>query len=83
VLAQILFGAHSPEGHLPFSWDRSLDRNPASARYLEEPGDSRIVRYDEGWFLGYRFYTSMNHMNQKSLFPFGLGMPIGTLRSRI
>jgi beta-glucosidase len=71
ALAQILFGDHSPEGHLPFSWERTLDQNPASAHYVEEPGDSRIVRYDEGLFLGYRFYTSMN---QKPLFPFGFGM---------
>lgn len=71
ALAQILFGDYSPEGHLPFSWEHTLDQDPASAHYAEEPGDSRIVRYDEGLFLGYRFYTSMN---QKPLFPFGFGM---------
>jgi len=71
ALAQILLGDYSPEGHLPFSWERALDQNPASAHYAEESGDKRTVHYDEGLFLGYRFYTSMN---QKPLFPFGFGM---------
>ena len=71
ALAQILLGDHSPEGHLPFSWERTMDQNPASAHYVEEPGDGHIVHYSEGMFLGYRFYTSMN---EKPLFPFGFGM---------
>jgi beta-glucosidase len=71
ALAQILLGDRSPEGHLPFSWERTLDQNPASAHYVEEPGDSRAVHYSEGMFLGYRYYTSMN---EKPLFPFGFGM---------
>jgi beta-glucosidase len=71
ALAQILLGNRSPEGHLPFSWERTLDQNPASAHYAEEPGDGRVVHYAEGMFLGYRFYTSMN---EKPLFPFGFGM---------
>jgi hypothetical protein len=28
------------------------DQDPASAHYAEEPGDDRIVRCDEGLFLG-------------------------------
>ena len=71
ALAQILFGDRSPEGHLPFSWERTLDQNPASAHYAEEPGGGRAVHYSEGMFLGYRYYTSMN---EKPLFPFGFGM---------
>jgi len=71
ALAQILLGDRSPEGHLPFSWERTLDQNPASAHYAEEPGDGRAVHYAEGMFLGYRFYTSRN---EKPLFPFGYGL---------
>ena len=71
ALAQILLGDRSPEGHLPFSWERTLDQNPASAHYAEEPGDGRAVHYSEGLFIGYRYYTSMN---EKPLFPFGFGM---------
>jgi beta-glucosidase len=71
AVAQILFGDRSPEGHLPFSWERTLDQNPASAHYAEESGEGRIVHYSEGMFLGYRFYTSMN---EKPLFAFGFGM---------
>jgi beta-glucosidase len=71
ALAQILLGDRSPEGHLPFSWERTLDQDPASAHYAEEPGDGHIVHYAEGMFLGYRFYTSKN---EEPLFPFGFGM---------
>src|SRR5438105_7426374 len=71
ALAQIVFGDHSPEGHLPFSWERTLDQNPASAHYAEEAGDGHTVHYAEGMFLGYRYYCSTN---QKPLFPFGFGM---------
>jgi len=71
ALAQILFGEHTPEGHLPFSWERTLEQDPASAHYAEEPGEGRAVHYAEGMFLGYRFYTSMN---EKPLFPFGFGL---------
>ena len=71
ALAQILMGDRSPEGHLPFSWESTLEQNPTSAHYAEEPGDGRVVRYAEGLYLGYRFYTS-RHV--KPLFPFGFGM---------
>jgi len=71
ALAQILMGDRNPEGHLPFSWEKTLEQNPASAHYAEEPGDGRVVHYAEGLFLGYRFYTSMH---EKPLFPFGFGM---------
>ncbi len=71
ALAQILMGDRSPEGHLPFSWESTLEQNPTSAHYAEEPGDGRVVHYAEGLYLGYRFYTS-RHV--KPLFPFGFGM---------
>lgn len=71
ALAQIVLGLRSPEGHLPFSWERTLDQNPASSHYAEEPGADHVVHYAEGMFLGYRYYTSMN---QKPLFAFGFGM---------
>lgn len=71
ALAEVLFGARSPEGHLPFSWERVLADNPASAHYAEEPGDGRAVHYAEGLFLGYRYYTSMN---KQPLFAFGHGL---------
>jgi beta-glucosidase len=71
ALAQILLGDRSPEGHLPFSWERTLEQNPASAHYGEEPGDGRIVHYAEGLLLGYRYYTTSK---ERPLFPFGFGL---------
>lgn len=70
ALAEIVFGERSPEGHLPFSWERNLNQNPASAHYEEENG-TKDSHYAEGLFLGYRYYTSMK---QEPLFPFGFGL---------
>lgn len=70
ALAEIVFGERSPEGHLPFSWEKTLDQNPASAHYEEEDG-GKMVHYGEGLFLGYRYYTSKN---VQPLFPFGFGL---------
>lgn len=71
ALAEIVFGERSPEGRLPFSWETTLDANPASAHYAEEPGDGRVVHYAEGLMLGYRYYTTEG---RKPLFPFGYGL---------
>lgn len=70
ALAEVVFGERSPEGHLPFSWERNLAQNPASAHYEEENG-TKDSHYGEGLFLGYRYYTSMK---QEPLFPFGFGL---------
>jgi beta-glucosidase len=74
ALAEIVFGDHSPEGHLPFSWDRVLEENPTTSHYPEEPG-GRDSHYAEGLFLGYRYYTSTQ---KKPLFPFGFGLSYTT-----
>ncbi len=71
ALAEIVFGERSPEGRLPFSWESTLEENPASAHYAEESETGRAVHYAEGLFLGYRYYTSTG---KKPLFPFGFGM---------
>ncbi len=70
ALAEIIFGERSPEGHLPFSWEFTLADNPTSAHY-EEENDKKESHYEEGLYVGYRYYTSMN---KHPLFPFGLGL---------
>jgi beta-glucosidase len=78
ALAEILFGARSPEGHLPMTFDRSAAENPA-ARYYKPvaagPMEPARTTYGEGLFLGYRYYTSQQ---KHPLFPFGFGLSYTT-----
>jgi beta-glucosidase len=74
ALAQILLGEVNPSGKLPISWERRLEDNPCYRTYYEEPG-THTVKYSEGVFMGYRYYTSSQ---VKPLFPFGFGLSYTT-----
>jgi len=78
AMADILTGQHSPEGHLPVSFERSWDENPVHDSYYAPPtakGETPHVAYKEGVFLGYRYYTTYD---KKPLFPFGFGLSYTT-----
>jgi len=78
AIAEILFGEHSPEGHLPFSFAKSWEQNPAHDCYYAPPvpaGQTPHIKYCEGVFLGYRYYTS-KHI--QPLYPFGFGLSYTT-----
>ncbi len=70
ALEKILFGKVNPSGKLPISWEKKIDDNPAFKNYYEENG-SRDVRYEEGIFIGYRYYDTRK---VQPLFPFGFGL---------
>jgi beta-glucosidase len=75
ALAEILFGARSPEGRLPISFEQRWEDNPTHDWYYAPPhaeGEKPRVRYGEGVFLGYRWYTSQDQVHP--LFPFGYGL---------
>lgn len=74
ALAQILFGEVNPSGHLPVTFERRLEDNPAYANWFEQPGSNRI-EYREGVFVGYRGYEKNGI---KPLFPFGHGLSYTT-----
>jgi beta-glucosidase len=73
ALAQLLFGAASPSGRLPVSFERRAQDGAAFANYLPD-GDGRIA-YREGVFLGYRHFDKSK---TKPLFPFGHGLSYTT-----
>lgn len=78
AIAEILFGQHSPEGHLPFSFAKSWEQNPTYHNYYPAPvapGQTPHVHYAEGVFVGYRYYTT-KHI--QPLFPFGYGLSYTT-----
>jgi beta-glucosidase len=74
ALAAILFGDADPSGHLPCTFDRDIQENPAIRDYpgeFPQGADSPVVTYREGIFYGYRGY---DHLKKEPLFPFGYGL---------
>jgi beta-glucosidase len=76
ALEEILFGVVNPSGHLPATFEKRWQDNPAYANYYPEPGTVR-VSYKEGIFVGYRGYE---HNNVQPRFPFGFGLSYTTFK---
>ncbi len=76
AVAKLLFGEAIPGGKLPVTIPESLEETPA---YLNYPGYSGRVRYAEGVFIGYRYYTT-KHLRVK--YPFGYGLSYTSFQIR-
>lgn len=68
AIAEILFGDVNPSGRLPVTLPHSWEECPAHGNY---PGKDGKVHYEEGIFLGYRYYDTKD---VEPLFPFGHGL---------
>lgn len=68
AIADILYGAVNPSGHLAESVPMRLQDNPT---YLNFPGENGHVRYGEGVMVGYRYY---NTVDLPVRYPFGHGL---------
>jgi beta-glucosidase len=78
ALAGVLFGDADPGGRLPVTFPANDEQGPAPASRPERfPGVNGTVRYDEGIFVGYRFY---DQVGQQPLFPFGFGLSYARFR---
>lgn len=66
--ANILLGSANPCGKLAETFPLRLEDTPA---YLNFPGDGKKVFYNEGIFVGYRWYDARK---MPVLFPFGHGL---------
>ena len=64
----VLYGVVNPSGRLAESFPKKLEDNPSYLYYIGE-GDE--VSYNEGLFIGYRYYESKK---MDVLFPFGHGL---------
>lgn len=64
----LLYGNANPSGKLAETWPLKLEDNPS---YLNFPGEDGIVKYQEGIFVGYRYYDKKK---MDVLFPFGHGL---------
>ncbi|RDW78506.1 glycoside hydrolase family 3-containing protein [Coleophoma crateriformis] len=69
-LARLLFGDINPSGKLPFTMPKALNETPVASpeRY---PGVNLEAHYDEGLYVGYKWY---DEFNVEPLFPFGHGL---------
>jgi beta-glucosidase len=65
-LFNLLYGVVNPSGHLAETWPISL-----SDLNMEYPVHSKTVRYEEGEYIGYRYYHSRGI---KVKYPFGYGL---------
>lgn len=65
---ELLFGEANPCGKLAETFPLKLSDNPS---YLNFPGDGKTVHYQEGVYVGYRWYDSREMGVQ---YPFGYGL---------
>ncbi|TKX52828.1 glycosyl hydrolase, partial [Halorubrum sp. SS7] len=70
ALADLLFGDAEPGGRLPTTFGRSAADYPASDE-TAFPGVNDVARYDEGVFVGYRYF---DERDVRPAFPFGHGL---------
>ena len=72
AIADVLTGKVNPSGRLAETIPHRLEDNSS---YLNFPGDSHVVRYGEGLFIGYRGY---DRAHRDVAFPFGFGLSYTT-----
>lgn len=70
--AALLYGEENPSGHLAETYPKRLQDNPS---YLNFPGEDGVVHYNEGLFIGYRYYDKKE---MEVAFPFGHGLSYTT-----
>jgi beta-glucosidase len=73
ALADILFGAVNPSGHLPVTFPAAIEQLPNPKLFGQglPAGTAFDVTYQEGADVGYRWYAAQA---RKPLFPFGHGL---------
>jgi beta-glucosidase len=57
ALAEVLFGKINPSGKLPMTFPKTLEESPAH-KLGEYPGVNKVEHYNEGVFVGYRYFDS-------------------------
>ncbi|GKX27944.1 glycosyl hydrolase [Vallitalea longa] len=72
AVADILYGRVNPSGKLAETFPLKLKHNPSALNY---PGKENKVCYNEGLFVGYRYYDAKDI---DTLFPFGHGLSYTT-----
>ena len=76
ALAKIIFGEVNPSGKLPMTFPKKLEESPAH-KLGEFPGMNGTVHYNEGIFVGYRYFDTYKVEPQ---FAFGHGLSYTTFQ---
>ncbi|MCG3220020.1 MAG: glycoside hydrolase family 3 C-terminal domain-containing protein [Candidatus Heimdallarchaeota archaeon] len=71
AIADVLFGDVNPSGKIPWTFPKQLKDSPAHKSTKTFPGENLKVYYEEGIYVGYRYFEKENI---EPLFPFGFGL---------
>ncbi|MGN0998186.1 MAG: glycoside hydrolase family 3 C-terminal domain-containing protein [Faecousia sp.] len=71
ALADVLIGDTVPSGKLVDTWALRYEDFPNAAAFSHNNGDIQNERYEEGQYVGYRYFDSFQ---QKVAYPFGFGL---------
>jgi beta-glucosidase len=74
AIAKVIFGDVNPSGKLTMTFPKKLDDSPAHA-VGEYPGKDGVVKYNEGIFVGYRYFDTKKIEPQ---YAFGHGLSYTT-----
>lgn len=69
--ARLLLGLENPSGKLPDTFARKLEDYPSTEKFHES---FDYVDYNEGIFVGYRYFESSEEAKEKVIYPFGYGL---------
>ncbi|MEQ9825420.1 MAG: glycoside hydrolase family 3 N-terminal domain-containing protein [Puniceicoccaceae bacterium] len=76
AITDVLSGRVNPSGKLPMTFPLHYEDAPSAANFPGLPADNpKEVCYEEGLYLGYRYFTSFQ---QPVAFPFGHGLSYTT-----
>ncbi len=70
-IADVLTGAVTPSGKLTDTWAVNYEDFPNSKTFSHNNGDVQNERYDEGIYVGYRYFDSFG---VQAAYPFGYGI---------
>ncbi|TFG09916.1 glycosyl hydrolase [Candidatus Heimdallarchaeota archaeon] len=71
AIANVLFGDINPSGKIPWTFPKKIEDSPAHKSTRTFPGENLQVYYDEGIYVGYRYFEKEGI---EPLFPFGYGL---------
>ncbi|MQS89776.1 glycoside hydrolase family 3 protein [Companilactobacillus mishanensis] len=71
AVADLISGKTTPSGKLTDTWALNYSDYPSSATFAENDGNSMTENYNEGIYVGYRYFDSFNIIPQ---YEFGYGL---------
>ena len=75
AFVDVLVGNETPSGKLTATWAKCYEDYPTSATFAYRNGDVDVERYEEGIYVGYRYFDSFS---QEPCYPFGYGLSYTT-----